>query len=102
VTFELARLSGPTGQAIGVDLDETKLELARQEKEQWHLSNIRFEKQDLTEWEPNELFDIVYARFLLTHLSEPAALLSVLCQHLSPGGVIIIEDIDFPDGLKQS
>ena len=30
VTVELARAAGPTGRAIGVDLDEVALELARQ------------------------------------------------------------------------
>jgi len=31
VTFELARAAGPTGRAIGVDLDEIKLDMARRE-----------------------------------------------------------------------
>src|SRR5262245_64927545 len=46
-------------------------------------------------WEPHALFDVVYARFLLTHLSDPKALVSALRRHTRMGGVAIIEDIDF-------
>ncbi len=37
VTFELAQLVGPEGRAVGSDIDETKLELARREAEDRHL-----------------------------------------------------------------
>jgi hypothetical protein len=40
-------------------------------------------------------FDVVYARFLLTHLSDPAAAVESFRRHLHPGGVVAVEDIDF-------
>jgi len=95
VTFELARAVGPTGRAVGVDLDEIKLGIARQEAAQHGFSNITFEARDVTGWEPGEQFDVIYARFLLTHLRDPAALVAALRQKLRPGGVIIVEDIDY-------
>lgn len=95
VTLELARAAGATGRAVGVDLDETKIDIARREADQHDLSNIVFEVRDVSEWEPDELFDVVYARFLLTHLPDPGALVSVLRRHTRPGGVVIVEDIDF-------
>ncbi len=95
VTFELARAVGPTGRAVGVDLDETKLDIARREAEQGKLSNIVFEAQDVVEWTPNERFDVVYARFLLTHLPNPRDLVSSMGRYIRPGGVIIVEDIDY-------
>jgi SAM-dependent methyltransferase len=95
VTFELARAAGPSGRAVGVDFDHAKLDLARREAEQRGLSNIAFEVRDVTEWTPDESFDLVYARFLLTHLSDPAALVSALRNHTRAGGVAIVEDIDF-------
>jgi SAM-dependent methyltransferase len=80
---------------MGVDLDETKLDIARREADGLGLSNIVFEVRDVTEWEPDELFDVVYARFLLTHLRDPSALVSAVRRHTRPGGVAIVEDIDF-------
>ncbi|MGF1471659.1 MAG: methyltransferase domain-containing protein [Rubrobacteraceae bacterium] len=95
VTFELARAVGPAGRVVGVDFDETKLDLARREAEQQGLANVTFETRDVTKWEPGEAFDVVYARFLLTHLTNPEGLLDVVGRHLRPGGKIVVEDIDF-------
>ncbi len=49
----------------------------------------------MTAWEPDELFDVMYARFLLSHLADPGGLVSVLRRHVRRGGVIVVEDIDF-------
>jgi SAM-dependent methyltransferase len=40
-------------------------------------------------------FDFVYARFLLTHLSDPQAVLRSLFSACPPGATIAVEDIDF-------
>lgn len=95
VTRELARAAGPTGRAIGVDADEVKLEIARDECAGLGVANAVFEKRDLTRWEPEGSFDVVYARFVLTHLTRPAELLAVMRRHIRPGGAMIVEDIDF-------
>jgi len=97
MTFELARVTGSTGRVVGVDIDATKIEIARREGEQQGFSNIAFEVWDVREWEPGELelYDVVYARFLFTHLTNPGSLLATLRRHLHPGGLIIVEDIDF-------
>ncbi len=95
VTLELARAAGPAGRAVGVDLDKTKIEIARREAEQQSCSTVAFEVRDVTAWEPDDLFDVVFARFLLTHLPDPERLVSAMRRHIRPGGVIIVEDIDF-------
>jgi SAM-dependent methyltransferase len=95
VTFELARAAGQSGRAVGMDIDEAKLAIARREARQQGLSNVAFETRDVTQWAPGELFDVVFARFLLTHLADPAALVSAVRRHLRPGGVMIVEDVDF-------
>lgn len=40
-------------------------------------------------------FDAVYARFLLTHLSDPVQTVDTFYQLVKPGGLVILEDIDF-------
>ncbi len=91
----LARAAGPTGRAVGVDFDETKLDIARHEAAELGLSTIAFEARDVTKWEPSEPFDIVYARFLLTHLADPGGVIAAMRRHIRPGGVLIVEDVDF-------
>jgi hypothetical protein len=41
------------------------------------------------------LFDLVYARFLLTHLPDPSAALAAMLSVTVPGGIVVVEDIDF-------
>lgn len=95
VTFELARAVGPGGRVLGVDLDEITVDLARREAEERRFSNVAFEVRDVVEWEPADRFDVVYARFLLSHLSDPGSLIAAVHRYARPGGVVIVEDIDF-------
>jgi SAM-dependent methyltransferase len=95
VTLELARRA-PNGHVTGIDLDEAKLELARSESGAAGISNIAYRREDLFETpRDGERYDLIYVRFVLTHLGDPAKGLAALCARLAPGGVIVVEDIDF-------
>ena len=48
VTFELARAVGPSGRVLGVDRDQTKLDIATREAGEMGLSNVAFETRDVT------------------------------------------------------
>lgn len=95
VTLELARRVGPNGRATGVDMDETKLELARAEAAQRGVVNVEFHQADVRNTSGASVFDLVYARFLLTHLADPAGMLRRFHEQLRAGGIVAIEDIDF-------
>jgi ubiquinone/menaquinone biosynthesis C-methylase UbiE len=95
VTLDLARRVGPSGRVVGVDIDATKLDLARQEAETERLANVEFRRVAIDAWRPAPEFDLVYSRFLLTHLNDPTAAVRTMRQGLRPGGVIVVEDIDF-------
>lgn len=95
VTLELARRVGPHGKAVGGDIDETKLDLARQESEALGIGNVEFRALDIRTQEAGSGFDLVYARFLLTHLDDPARAVQAFYRHLRPGGLVVVEDIDF-------
>jgi SAM-dependent methyltransferase len=92
VTLDLAGLIGPKGKVVGSDIDETKLELARREAEEKGFGNVEYRLSNIVQSEAE--FDVVYARFLLTHLSDPAGALAKIRRAARPGGVVIIEDID--------
>jgi SAM-dependent methyltransferase len=95
VTLELARMVGPSGSVLGIDLDEVKLEIAGTEAAAARLANVEFRKGDaLTAELPKAGFEIVYARFLLTHLRQPERAVERMRDLLVPGGALIVEDVD--------
>ncbi|GAA4344577.1 class I SAM-dependent methyltransferase [Flaviaesturariibacter amylovorans] len=86
---ELAR------NVTGADFDATVLELARQDAAEAGLTNIRFETADATALDLHQQFDVVYARFLLSHLTDPPDTLKRMARAARPGGLVLVEDIDF-------
>lgn len=95
VTVELARLA-QRGVAVGADLDETKLQIARADAAAAGVDNIEFRSDDvMASPAGDEPFDVIYARFLLTHLPDPATAVAAMRERLAPGGVLVVEDIDF-------
>jgi 2-polyprenyl-3-methyl-5-hydroxy-6-metoxy-1,4-benzoquinol methylase len=67
VTFEMARLVGSSGMATGIDMDSTKIQLAQQEAEHEAITNIKFLGLDIDHLDYEAEYDLVYARFVLTH-----------------------------------
>jgi SAM-dependent methyltransferase len=96
VTLELARRIGPRGKAVGVDIDETQLDIARREADAQGIRNVEFRLFDIRAADEGigSGFDVVYARFLLTHLENLRAI-AAFYRYLCPGGLAILEDIDF-------
>ncbi len=94
VTLELARLVGPEGGVIGIDIDVEKIEVARTEAEAQQFSNVEFRVADVSKGELQELFDVVYCRFVLTHLPAPEEALAAMWRSLRPGGKLLVADID--------
>ena len=95
VTLEMARLVAPAGSVVGVDMDEVKLDLARQAAAQAGLANVEFRQLDVRDWVEPASYDAVFCRFVLHHLSEPIDLLRRMWAAVRPGGALIVEDPDF-------
>lgn len=92
-TCDLARRV-TSGGVVGLEVDLTALEMARLKASGQGLENVRFEEADLATHE-GERVDVLYARFLLTHLADPAGSLERAKELIRPGGLVILEDIDF-------
>lgn len=93
VTLELARRVGPDGKVVGIDMDERVLNHARNSAAAEGLP-VDW-RTGLAESLPgDETYDLVYSRFLLSHLTDPAAVLQRMRHALRPGGQVVIEDID--------
>ncbi|MEP7272092.1 MAG: methyltransferase domain-containing protein [Acidobacteriota bacterium] len=95
VTRELARRVGASGLVIGIDIDPTKIELATAESRELGIGNVEFRLSDIRKEKESLGADLIYARFLLTHLPEPEQTLHSFHSHLQPGGRLAVEDIDF-------
>jgi len=94
VTLELAQRVGPLGLVFGLDLDNEKLQAASERVQALYLKNCAFMHADVTKpWSVHGA-NLVYARFILTHLQEPKRLLANAWNALIPGGVMVVEDID--------
>ena len=94
VTLAVARLVGPSGSVVGVDVDDVKLDLARQDAERLGMPNVGFRRENVLEWREEDTYDVVSARFLLSHLANRQLLLGRMMDALRPGGVCVVEDID--------
>ena len=94
VTLAMARRVGPSGSVVGVDLDDTKLQLAREDVATEGLRNVELRRLNVDEMQFDSEYDLVYSRFLLTHLRDPVSALRRMVRAAKPGGVIVVEDID--------
>ena len=95
VTLELADLIGPNGHVTGIDMDDVKLDLARETATERGLAHIEFRAKNVKDWNEPEAYDLVYSRFLLEHLSHPIELLRRMWAAVRPGGALVVEDTDF-------
>ncbi len=93
VSRELAARAGDTGAVVGIDLDEVVLDLARSDALAAGITNVEFRIGDARDLDAAG-FDVVFARFLLSHVGDAASVVSALVRAMRPGGVIVLEDTD--------
>lgn len=93
VALDMARTVGPTGRVTGVDFDPHVVDLARADAKEAGTDNVEFIAADASSFEGGP-FSFIHARYLLSHVSEPARVFARLKALLAPGGTIAVEDID--------
>jgi predicted O-methyltransferase YrrM len=95
VSRYMAGSVGDDGHVVGLDMDAVKLAGARDACSQAGVRNIEFRNVTVTSWSESRNYDLVYGRFILSHLSERPAVVAKMLDALRPGGVMVVEDIDF-------
>lgn len=93
VSHLLAARVGPTGHVVAIDRDAVVLADA-QANSQAGGSTITFQQGDITALSMQESFDLVYARFVLSHLRDPCAVLRSMVDAVRTGGLVLVEDLD--------
>ena len=95
VTLKMAAIVGAEGNVVGVDRDEAILRLAEQEAERQGLS-VTFRRLDAEGLTEQSAYDLVFARYLLSHLPRPQLAVEAMVRVLRPGGRLVLEDVFFP------
>jgi ubiquinone/menaquinone biosynthesis C-methylase UbiE len=93
LTMAAARLVGPTGSVIGVDMDSDVLELARARAAEAGLVNVSFQRATLPDARLNEPVDALIGRLILIHLADPVDVVRRLSALVRPGGVASFQEL---------
>jgi ubiquinone/menaquinone biosynthesis C-methylase UbiE len=79
-------------RAIGIDASEYFLALAREHAPE----HIAFVQHDVTQVPfPVEQSDLIYCRFLLTHLKDPQSVVERWATQLRPQGLLLLEEAEW-------
>jgi len=85
-TQRLATLVGEDGDALGIDVSEPFIEMARSEAEEAGVANVRFAVGDVQATEFGESFDYAFSRMGIMFFANPVQALRNVCRALTPGG----------------
>lgn len=95
MTYDMAAIAGEAGHVMGIDYDNTIIELNKEEAVALQVSNVSFKQGDIYSLDALGTYDIIYARFLLSHLDDVRRALTNMVCALKPGGSLLVEDLQF-------
>ena len=95
VALTLAELVGPTGQVIGVDVNASILDTARQRAANVGMRNLEFIAGDARMLTFADKFDAIVGRFVLMYMAEPGNAFAKLIIHLKPGGIAAFQEPEY-------
>ena len=100
-TLDLARLVGATGRVTAVDVSARFIAHLQALVATLGVTNVSAEVQDGETLElPPEHFDGAYARWVLTFVRRPEAVVAAAARTLKPGGRLVIKDYSKYDAVQ--
>jgi SAM-dependent methyltransferase len=100
-TLLAAELVGPSGRVIGVDRSAQGLALARRRAEAAGLTNVEFREADAAELVLDQPVDALVGRLVLMYFRDHATALRRLAEHVRPGGLIVLQEMDVLGGSSE-
>jgi SAM-dependent methyltransferase len=94
-----ARMVAP-GEVVGIDLDESAVQMARHRAAGEELTNVQFHTGDLQEYMSDGLFDAVVGRCVLLHQHNPGRALSFAVKYVRSGGIVGFQEPWFSRGFS--
>ena len=95
VALTLAELVGPAGQVIGVDINASILDTARQRATDAGIRNVEFIAGDARTLAFADDFDAIVGRFVLMYMADPREAFARLITHLKPGGIAAFQEPEY-------
>lgn len=87
-----ARLVGPSGEVVGIELDPRSLERAKSRAADAGLRNVTFTHSEISEFSHDTPFDAVVGRYILQFLPDPVSVLRSMSDLVRPGGVVAFQE----------
>ena len=94
VSFLAARMVGPDGAVLGVDMSAPSLEIARRRAASLGITNVAFVQGDLATLWLEQTFDALVGRLVLLYVPDPVATVRRLSRCVRPGGVVAFNEYD--------
>jgi len=95
MTYAMAEVTGSSGYVTAIDHDAEIIRLNNEELASQNVGNVTFRQQEVYDLDENEVYDIIFARFLLSHLADPKKAIQRMVAALKPGGWLVTEDVHF-------
>ncbi len=95
VSMFMSGVVGSSGSIKALDLDKRNIEIADTTCRSKEIVNIQFQQADVYQFNDIDEYDLVYSRFLFSHLHNPQLVLNKVFKSLKTGGTVLIEDTDF-------